>query len=181
MHASHLHIELAGRRVTLRSFEPTDLTAQYIAWLNDPQVVRWSNQRFARHDRASCERFLGSFDHGPNHFLSIRESASGLALGTATAYVSPHHGTADAGILLGERSFWGKGLGQDAWDTLIGWLSAQPTLRKISAGTLACNLPMLRLMERSGMALEGIRRRQEIVEGREEDILLYAKFPRDAA
>jgi RimJ/RimL family protein N-acetyltransferase len=35
---------------------------------------------------------------------------------------------------------------------------------------------MLRLLERSGMALEGIRRAQEIVEGRAEDIMYFARF-----
>ena len=181
MPESRPSVELSGRYVTLRSFTEQDLTDQYISWLNDPFVVRWSNQRFVRHDRASCQRFLNSFARGPNKFFSIRESASGLALGTATAYLSPHHGTADAGILLGERGFWGKGLGQDAWNTLIGWLSARPDLRKLTAGTLACNRPMVRLMERSGMTLEAVRRRHEVVDGREVDILLYAKFLRDAA
>ena len=46
----------------------------------------------------------------------------------------------------------------------------------MTAGTLACNLGMRRLMERSGMQLEAVRREQEIVEGRAEDLLYYARF-----
>ena len=38
---------------------------------------------------------------------------------------------------------------------------------------------MRRLAEHSGMHEEGARRRQEIVDGREHDILLFARF-RDA-
>lgn len=181
MPTSDAFVELAGQRVVLRTFVTADLTDQYISWLNDPQTMRWSNQRFRHHDRASCELFLAHFAQGPSHFLSIRESMTGFALGTATAYVSLPHGTADAGILLGERSFWGLGYGQDAWNTLLEWLSAQPKIRKITAGTLACNKPMVRLIEKSGMQLEGTRRSQEIVEGNEEDILLYARFRRDTA
>jgi ribosomal-protein-alanine N-acetyltransferase len=52
-------------------------------------------------------------------------------------------------------------------------------MRKVTAGTLDCNGAMLRLMEKSGMHHEGSRRRQEIVDGREHDILYFARF-RDA-
>ena len=49
-------------------------------------------------------------------------------------------------------------------------------IRKITAGTLSSNIGMQKVMEKSGMMLEGKKIRQEIVEGIEEDILFYAKF-----
>ncbi|MCC6247256.1 MAG: hypothetical protein IT499_05810, partial [Rubrivivax sp.] len=36
---------LRGRRVRLRPFTAADITDAYIGWLNDPEVVRYSNQR----------------------------------------------------------------------------------------------------------------------------------------
>ena len=52
MPTSDAFVELSGQRVVLRTFVPADLTDQYISWLNDPQTMRWSNQRFLHHDRA---------------------------------------------------------------------------------------------------------------------------------
>ena len=46
----------------------------------------------------------------------------------------------------------------------------------VTAGTLACNLGMVKLMERSGMTLEGVRKAQELVDGVPEDVVLYARF-----
>jgi RimJ/RimL family protein N-acetyltransferase len=80
------------------------------------------------------------------------------------------------GILVGEREIWGQGLGLEAWETLMNYLLNEKKLRKVTAGTLNCNLGMLRIMERSGMVLEGVRTKQEIVAGEPQDMLYFAKF-----
>lgn len=170
---------IEGARVWLQPFTEADLTPAYLGWLSDPVATRYSNQRFARHTRESSLAYLHSFDGSPNFFFSVRRRNDGLALGTMTAYVALNHGTADMGILIGERSVWGQGYGLDAWSSLLGWLLTERGLRKVTAGTLDCNAPMLRLMEKSGMHAEGARRRQEIVEGAEHDILYFARFRDD--
>lgn len=174
---------LTGSKVRLVRFTAADITPAYLSWLNDPLVTRFSNQRFRRHDAAGCRSYLDSFAGTPNLFLSIRRRDGGgdEAIGTMTAYVSPHHGTADVGILIG-RSAWGGGYGQDAWDTLVAWLLARPDIRKVTAGTLATNEAMIKVARRAGMIAEGRRLRQEIFEGAETDILHFARFaePRDS-
>jgi [ribosomal protein S5]-alanine N-acetyltransferase len=169
-------LRLEGAKVDLWTFTRADITQEYVSWLNDPLTMRYSNQRFLRHDTASSERYLAGFAGSPNHFLTIRRRDNARTIGTMTAYVSTHHGTADMGILVGDRTAWGQGFGQDAWDTLLQWLLAQPGMRKVTAGTLACNAAMLRLVDRSGMQLEARRREQELVDGRAEDVLYFARF-----
>ena len=66
---------LDGGRVRLRPFTAADISAAYIGWLNDPEVVRYSNQRFLHHDRASCERYLAGFAGSSNLFVSLRLKA----------------------------------------------------------------------------------------------------------
>lgn len=169
-------MRLEGRLVELRPFGATDITPAYVGWLNDPEVVRFSNQRFTVHTARSCGNYLAGFAGSPNHFLAIVRRDSGETIGTMTAYISPPHGTADMGILVGDKLVWGGGFGLDAWCTLLGWLLAEAGLRKVTAGTLACNEPMLRLVRKSGMYQEATRAAQEIVGGAEQDILYFARF-----
>jgi [ribosomal protein S5]-alanine N-acetyltransferase len=169
-------LQVDGQRVRLKRFCETDVSAQYLAWLNDPVTMRYSNQRFVQHTHETSVRYLHSFAGTPNLFFSVTCLQGGAALGTMTAYVSPVHGTADMGILMGNRAQWGQGYGLDAWRTLMAWLLKERSLRKVTAGTLDCNAAMLRLMEKSGMAFEGARRRQEIVDGAAQDLLYFAKF-----
>jgi len=168
--------EIRGAKVLLRPFCLEDVTDTYIGWLNDPIVVRYSNQRVIAHDRVSCLRYLESFAGTDNLFLSVRRLDTGQAIGTMTVYVSSHHGTADAGIMIGDKSVWGGGYGQDAWNTLTNWLLAQASIRKLTAGALACNAAMIRVMEKSGMQLEAVRKAQEILDGVPQDIWHFAKF-----
>lgn len=167
---------IRGRGVVLVPFRDEDVTPDYLGWLADPQVLRFSNQRFRIHDAESCRRYVASFAGTDNLFLSIRRQTEGDAVGTMTAYIQRPHGTADIGIMVGAREAWGRGYGQAAWDALLAHLLANPGIRKVTGGTLSCNRAMVRIMERAGMTHEATRRAQEIVEGRPEDVLYYARF-----
>ena len=109
-------------------------------------------------------------------FFKISDKENLQSIGTITLYVNPNHGTADIGILIGNIDYWNGGYGFDAWNSLMRWAFCDLSIRKITAGTLGSNIGMQRIMEKSGMMLEGRKMRQEIVEGIEEDILFYAKF-----
>lgn len=167
---------LVGRKVAVQPYGAADVTVDHVGWLNDPEVVKFSNQRFRRHDLASCQAYFDSFAGSANSFLSVRRLSDDKAVGTLTVYRSPHHGTADVGIMIGEPSAWGQGIGQDAWSLVIDWLIEGEKLRKVTAGTLGCNMGMLRLMQRSGMVEEAIRREQELVDGVAQDVIYYARF-----
>lgn len=162
--------------VTIEPFGPDDISEDYLGWLNDPEVVRFSNQRFVRHDCETASRYLASFSGSDNLFLAVRDIQSEILIGTLSAYRSRHHGTADIGIMIGARAIWGRGYGEAAWSGLLGWLLGDGGTRKVTAGTLRFNHAMVRLMEKSAMTVEGLRRAQEIVGGKTHDILLYAKF-----
>ncbi len=170
---------LHGERVNLSCFAEQDITETYLGWLNDPSVVEFSNQRFRTHERVSASLYLSSFVNTDNLFLAIRRADSDQLIGTMTAYISEHHGTADIGIMIGDCAVWGQGFGYDAWTTLMNWLLVKEAIRKVTAGTLGCNTGMLSIIKRSGMMLEGARRRQELVHGKEEDIFYFAKFNGD--
>lgn len=170
---------LAGSNIVLRPFGPEDINAEYLSWLNDPLVVRFSNQRFQTHDRSSSQQYLASFSGTDSRFFSVRRKKDDAAIGTMTAYFSRVHGTADVGLLIGASSSWGKGYGLDSWSTLCDWLLYEQGIRKLTAGTAAPNTAMVRIMEHYGMHHEATRKSQEIFENKAVDIVYYAKF-RDA-
>ncbi|WP_430459822.1 GNAT family N-acetyltransferase [Thalassolituus sp. LLYu03] len=161
--------------ITVECFGSDHLQERYVGWLNDAEVVRFSNQRFVTHTLASCAQFYSSIKLSSGVFLAVSHNELGY-IGTMTVYFSPHHGTADIGILIGDKRCWGKGVGLSAWRLVLETVGALPGLRKVTAGTLACNIGMLSVMERSGMEPDGIRAGQELVNGTPVDIHYYAKF-----
>jgi RimJ/RimL family protein N-acetyltransferase len=167
---------LSGAKVRLCRFGEADITAEYLSWLQDPDVVRFSNQRFRRHDEQSSRNYLASFADSGDLFLSVRNLENGHAIGTMTAFVSMPHKTADMGILIGDRGVWARGMGRDAWTLLLEWLLQHARIRKVTAGCAAGNVGMVRLMEHAGMHHEATLRQQEIIDGRPHDLVYYARF-----
>jgi RimJ/RimL family protein N-acetyltransferase len=165
-------LELQGAVVTLRAFTPANLTDAYLGWLRDPQLMKFSNQRFRSHSMESCRAYFESFAGSDNLFIAIYHE--GAFIGTMTAYRSLVHGTADIGLLIG-AGVQGKGLGKDAWATMMAYLLASGT-RKVTGGTLRCNAAMVRIMQSCGMQADGVRAAQELVDGVPQDILYFAKF-----
>ncbi len=169
-----IHFSLTGNLVRLQRFSADNITDEYISWLNDPDVVRYSNQRFRQHNQESCLTYFNSFANSDNIFMAIYQDLK--FIGTMTAYISRIHQTADMGIMIGDRQCWGKGVGKDAWITLMQGLFEQFQLRKITGGTLRCNKAMVKIMLNSGMQPDGIRIEQELIDGIPVDILHFAKF-----
>lgn len=166
------HIHLTGSRVQLRSFTCDNLNDKYLGWLQNFELMQFSNQRFLKHSFESCRAYFASFLNTENLFLAIYHEDN--FIGTMTAYRSFEHSTADIGLLISSEVH-GKGLGKDAWATLMAHLLSTGT-RKVTGGTVRCNVAMVKIMEGCGMQSDGVRVGQELIKGEAQDILHFAKF-----
>jgi len=165
-------------RLRLTPFTDAHIKTSYINWLNNPDVVRYSNQRFFVHTEKTCRQYLSNFIGSSNQFLAIEDILSGQMIGTLTLYVNLHHQTADIGILIGSTRLWGRGYGQEAFGLAMDNLIQCSRIRKVTAGTMACNLGMIKIMERCGMVLEATRKDHELLDGQPIDVLYFSKFIR---
>lgn len=168
---------LDTKRLTLVAFADEHLTEHYVGWLNDPEVVRYSEQRHRKHTVASCREFVGSFAAGPSHLWAIVAKDRGLGhIGNINSAVAPPNRTADVAILIGEKKAWGRGFGAEAWMAVVDYLLGPGGMRKVTAGTMAENEAMLKIMAKAGMTEEGRRLGQFLLDGRAVDVILTGRF-----
>ena len=168
---------LRGGAVRLVAFSSRHITGRYLGWLNDPEVVRFSELRHRRHTRQSCLRYLRSMREGGHCFWAIVASGPPLHhVGNIAAYVDRSNRLAEVSILIGERTVWGRGLGSAAWSLVVDWLLGAGGMRKVVAGTMTANKAMLRVMERSGMTLEARHSRHFLLDGEEMDVVFGARY-----
>ena len=66
-----IQLPLTGKLVRLQKFTAENLTNEYISWLNDPLVVRYSNQRFRQHNQEICRAYFNSFENSDHIFIAI--------------------------------------------------------------------------------------------------------------
>lgn len=164
-------------RLVLEPFRSCHVSAEYVAWLNDKHLMRYSEQRHREHSLATCTVYADSFTGSPHYFWRIlTDTAKPLHIGNINAYVDRINSVADIGILIGNPAAQGKGYGYEAWMGITRFLLNEQKLRKLTAGTMSVNKPMLRIMEKAGMIPDGVRKRQYLCEGEEVDIIHMALF-----
>jgi len=77
---------------------------------------------------------------------------------------------------VGNRSSEGQDVGLDAWRTLMNWLLSYAQVRKVTGGTMQCNKAMVKIMKHSGMALDAVHLKQELLDGKPQDLVYFGKF-----
>ncbi len=168
-------MEIATPRLRLKSAtldEP--MLRSMIGWLNDPVVVRYSEQRHHRHTVASQRRYIEMFANR-NHLLSIFYCEDNILIGSATILADLPNDVADIGIMIGERSMWGKGLGLEAW-TAVCDRCLTGGFRKVEAGCMACNVSMMSICSHYGMMEEGRQEDHFLCNGQPTDLVHWGKF-----
>jgi ribosomal-protein-alanine N-acetyltransferase len=172
--------DIRTARLLITPFGKRHLTERYIGWLNDPHLMRYSEQRHRKHTLESCGAYLLSFEGTPNYFWAIEEVAAGLGhIGNINAYVDVHNSVADVGTLIGEKQAANQHFGVEAWRGICRFLFEKIGIRKITAGTLAQNKAMTHLALRAGMTEDSRRRRHYFCDGRESDVVYFAAFAND--
>ncbi len=166
---------IEGDRVSVAPFTERHLTNRYVSWLNDPEVVRFSEQRHRSHSLESCQDYFRSVKNSGDLFLAV-ESPDFGHIGNIGVTVDPWNGVGDIAILIGEKQAWGRGLASTAWKMVMDTLFREHDFRKLTAGTMSENHAMLQLMSRCGMKVEARLARQFVWEGKEIDLVRAAAF-----
>jgi RimJ/RimL family protein N-acetyltransferase len=168
--------EIITQNLVLRPFADVHLTERYVAWLNDLDVVRFSELRHRHHDAASCREHLIDLRNAGHFFwaIELRETPH-THIGNVTAYRDPPNDAAEVSILLGDRSARRKSLGSEAWCAVIDHLIDQMGIRMVHAGTMAVNIAMLRLFEKSGLCIQGRLPGRFLVENEPVDLVLACR------
>lgn len=170
---------LATDRLSLRHL--TKWTTEQVRWLNDPEVMRYSEQRHRHHTQYSQIAYLNSFKDG-SHVWAIlridRRIDSKQHIGNITATYDAHNRVADIGILVGEAECWGQGYGGEAWRAVCDWLLDEDggAVRKLEAGCMRANEAMMKIMAKSNFKHEGDRANHFLLGGNPVSAALFGRF-----
>ena len=166
---------ITTKRILIVPFDHKHINDNYISWLNDPELMKFSEQRHKKHTKQTCEEYLNSFVDSNNYFLAL-EDHNGNMIGTMTVYQDLNNGLADMGIMIGSSQARGKGFGTEAWNALSEWVIRVLKPRKLTAGCMSGNKAMIQIMKKSGMQPDGVRSRHYLLNGQEQDIIYMARF-----
>jgi len=138
--------ELRGTRVVLRPIAPGDRPLLQ-RWLADRELRKYAGRRFALRSGLGMAR--------PDRQFLILRRADERPIGLCGLYgISPHEGTAEVGILLGEEDTWGQGYGPEALRLLLDHAYGALGLSQVCLCVHATNARAIRAYEKVGFAVE---------------------------
>jgi RimJ/RimL family protein N-acetyltransferase len=138
-------------------FAKRHLNRNYLSWLNDIDVMRYSEQRHLFHTLESCIDYYEHQKKSDNLFLAIELlGKEERHVGNMGLTVNKQNNIVDLSIMIGDKSVWGTGVATRAWGLAIRVIFHNLNFRMITAGTMEVNESMIKLMKRSGMKIEGI-------------------------
>lgn len=148
---------LHGEAVTLRCISVDDVSAEYVAWMNDREVIQYLESRFYPQDKQSVSAFVESMlKSDADYFFAILDKETGKHIGNIKlGSINPHHLYADIGIILGDKDFWGKGRARDAIRLVTRFAFEELNLRKVTAGAYSINQGSVKAFLANGFSIEG--------------------------
>jgi RimJ/RimL family protein N-acetyltransferase len=158
---------------SINLFTESDITDDYLSWLNNPRHMQFSDQQSKVHTRESAKNYIDSFEKTPNLFLKI-SSNSRVIIGTLTIYIDVAMDSHNCGILIGSNSV-GQGYGKRAWTALTHQICPRLGARRIVAGTVESNVAMIKIFEASDMSFETRLYDEKHYGGKSHDVLIYSR------
>jgi len=158
---------IIGQKVTLRPLTLNDVTDRYVSWLNDTEVnayLETGKEAVSLEDvREFVQKNAGS---SSSHMFAIILKSDDRHVGNIRlGGINWIHRYANLGILIGEKSCWGKGYGTEACQLLLRYAFGRLNLNKVTLGVYANHTGAIKAYERVGFKIEGCLEKMFVYEG----------------
>jgi RimJ/RimL family protein N-acetyltransferase len=166
---------IQGERIYLREVSTSDIDKGYHRWMNDPEVIRYTESRFSSYTRQDLEEYIVKMQNDDSSlFLAIvlneiHRHIGNIKLGPINTY----HRLASVGILIGEKECWGKGYATEAIRLLANYAFEHLNLHKLTAGCIDANKGGMKAFQKAGFSIEGIQREHNHWNGAYHDVILF--------
>jgi RimJ/RimL family protein N-acetyltransferase len=159
--------QIVGKLVALRRPDPRDLPA-VIRWYQDRDIARLTRYQARPMNPAEVERFFQSRMLAQDALAySIVELPDWRLIGFTTfSSLDGDNGSVMFHITIGERDAWGRGLGTEATQLMLGHAFERLGLHRVGLSVFSYNLRAIRSYEKAGFRIEGRLREAILRDGR---------------
>jgi ribosomal-protein-alanine N-acetyltransferase len=143
---------IEGENIYLRELEINDVNQSYCNWMNDPEVTRYLKKHLGKWTIKELKNYVREVKKSPDVlFWAIISKDEKQHIGNIKlGHLNGIHSFSDIGIIIGEKTFWGKDLATEAVKLVVSYAFNQLNLQKLIAGVNKNNLGSIRLFRKAG-------------------------------
>jgi RimJ/RimL family protein N-acetyltransferase len=162
---------LIGSSIYLRPLEVSD-AATVQPWYNDPETRR-TLLRYRPMTQTAEEEFLRSGQNNETVLLLgvVTRSEDRLIGGTGLHQIDTRHRHASFGIVIGDKSMWGRGYGTEVTRLMVEHAFGTLNFNRLWLHVVEFNVRGIRAYTKVGFREEGRLRQHMFVDGRYWDII----------
>ena len=165
------------KNLILKKLSQKDANTEYLKWLNDNEVTKFTEQRFKKHSLSEIKNFIKEKNISKVEFLfgifivdkSVKTHVGNIKLGPINRF----HQSAEISYLIGNKKFWGKGLGTEAVKMIIQVAKRKFKLKKLTAGCYSNNYGSIKVLKRNSFKKEADLKSQILFKSKRINKLLF--------
>ena len=163
----------ASSDLTLKILQPGDVTKHYIAWMNDKEIVQFTEQSEIKHTKETVTNFVQTMLLSEENFLFgiffMFLHIGNIKLGP----VNFLHQKGDMSYIIGNKSFWGKGIATIIIREVVNFAFQELQLQKLYASVYENNIGSSKVLLKNGFIKEGHYIKDILFHGKRIDQLRY--------
>ncbi len=151
-------MNIHGKRIVLRAIEEEDMPL-FQAWSNDPEIVKGLGDIHFPTSRADQDRWFERIQSDERTVRLAVENGAGGCIGM-TGFWDIHwrDRRAEHAVIVGDRSYQGKGYGREIVATCARYAFLEMGLYRLDATILETNEASLKTYQGCGYKIEGTQR-----------------------
>ena len=161
---------MSEAQVRLRPITEADLP-DYVTWLNDPEVTQFTQIESGGVTLEGEREWLRSITGPDSTTRNWAIEADGRHIGNCALMPEESGEMAGFGIIIGDKTHWGKGCGSAALREVLRMGFQEMNLQRIHLTALGGNTRGVRCYEKCGFRHEGLRRRHFLKRGKWLDVI----------
>ncbi|MBL7936219.1 MAG: GNAT family N-acetyltransferase [Bacteroidia bacterium] len=164
-------VNLKAGKIYLRPIELKDVNSNYLSWLHDREVMQGiaTSGYTLENLKVYVEERLNKQDVA---FFAICSKDTNEHIGNIKIdFHDKQANVSELGLLIGNKNYWGKGVGYEACRLAMDYGFNTMGIRKLYLAVYENNLNAKKLYEKLGFKLEGTLRKHVMADGH-----LYHKY-----
>lgn len=169
---NHMTVD-ENRHIYLEPLTEDHVTETYINWLNDPETVQFTEQRFTINTLATTLRYV------QKSIMSDDECMFAILVGKThignikVGPINKNHKFAHISYFIGNTNYRGLGIATKTIEKVLEFCFSELKLNKVCAQYYSNNQASGRVLEKCGFTVEGHRKNQFVFEtGMVDEILV---------
>ena len=120
-------------------------------------------------------KYIEECEEGEEGYYWSVESNTGNTIGTVGLFeIDQYHKTAEVGIVIGDKEFWGKGVATEIMKEIVNFGFVNLNIEYISAEIEEGNIGMQKVFIKCGFVQDGLFKGARVKEGKRVDVLHFS-------